>query len=85
MISNNTVGTVTTIKNQHIPEVTEVPVKKVWDDVNDQDGIRDNETITFELYGVDKNTVLATYTFETTTRSFTTSFTTSTFWIILIS
>ena len=33
-------GTTTTITNQHIPEETEATVVKVWDDKDDQDGIR---------------------------------------------
>ena len=35
-----TAGTVTTLTNTHIPETTEATVKKVWDDANNQDGIR---------------------------------------------
>ena len=52
------------ITNTHKPDETTIPVKKIWDDENDQDGIRDNEKVTFELYGVDKNTVIATYEFN---------------------
>ena len=33
-------GTVTTLTNTHEPAVTEATVKKVWNDGNDQDGIR---------------------------------------------
>ena len=33
-------GTVTTLTNTHEPAVTEATVKKVWNDANDQDGIR---------------------------------------------
>ncbi len=35
-------GTITTLTNVHKPEETEVTVKKVWDDANDQDHIRPN-------------------------------------------
>ena len=31
-------GTITTITNTHIPELTEATVKKVWNDANNQDG-----------------------------------------------
>ncbi len=34
------VGKITTIKNKHVPEVTEATVKKVWDDADNQDGKR---------------------------------------------
>ena len=33
-------GTVTTLTNKHVPEVTSVTVKKVWDDADNRDGIR---------------------------------------------
>ena len=33
-------GTVTTLTNVHTPELTEATVRKVWDDANNQDGIR---------------------------------------------
>ena len=36
-------GLVTTLTNTHAPEKTSATVKKVWDDVNDQDGIRPSE------------------------------------------
>ena len=40
-IENNTTnGTVTTITNKHTPAVTEASVKKVWDDADNQDGMR---------------------------------------------
>ncbi len=33
-------GIVTTLTNSHSPETTEATVKKVWNDANDQDGVR---------------------------------------------
>ena len=33
-------GTVTTLTNTHEPETTEVTVRKLWDDMNDRDGLR---------------------------------------------
>ena len=33
-------GVVTTLKNRHVPETTSATVRKVWDDANNQDGIR---------------------------------------------
>ena len=33
-------GLITTLTNRHTPEITEVTVKKVWDDANNQDGKR---------------------------------------------
>ncbi len=45
MTSNITEGDTTTITNKHIPEVTEAAVKKVWDDTDNQDGIRPDELI----------------------------------------
>ena len=41
-------GVITSIINPHTPEVTEATVKKVWDDNDDQDGIRP-EKITVNL------------------------------------
>ena len=38
-----------TVTNTYTPETTEVPVNKVWDDNNDQDGVRP-ESITVILY-----------------------------------
>lgn len=35
-------GNVTTITNAHVPEVTDLHVQKVWDDADNQDGIRPN-------------------------------------------
>ena len=35
-----TVGYVTTLTNKHTPETTQIDVKKVWEDANNQDGIR---------------------------------------------
>ena len=40
LTSTATEGTITTLTNTHTPEVTEATVKKVWDDAEDQDGIR---------------------------------------------
>ncbi len=37
------------ITNTHIPEVIDIPIKKIWNDNNDQDGIRP-EFITITLY-----------------------------------
>ena len=37
----------TTITNTHIPEVLDITGKKVWNDNNDQDGIRPNEIIVY--------------------------------------
>ena len=52
------------ITNSYEPSTITIPVKKVWSDANDQDGIRDEETITFELYGAGGAKV-AEYTFPT--------------------
>ena len=46
--SNETEGTVTTITNVHEPATEELTVKKIWDDADDQDGIRP-ETLTVTL------------------------------------
>ena len=43
LTSNETKGTITTITNTHIPEVTSATVKKVWDDADNQDGKRPTE------------------------------------------
>ena len=40
LTGTSTEGTITTLTNTHTPEVTEATVKKVWDDAEDQDGIR---------------------------------------------
>ena len=40
LTGTSTNGTITTITNTHIPEVTEATVKKVWNDANNQDGKR---------------------------------------------
>ena len=45
---NETEGTVTTITNKHTPEVITLTVTKVWDDKDDQDGLRP-ESITITL------------------------------------
>ena len=41
-------GTVTTLTNTHVPDVTSATVKKVWDDANNQDGIQP-ESLTVTL------------------------------------
>ena len=46
--SMNKEGVITSIINPHTPETTEATVKKVWDDNDDQDGIRP-EKITVNL------------------------------------
>ena len=48
LTSNVTEGTVTTLTNTHEPEQTEASVEKVWDDADDQDGMRP-ETLTVKL------------------------------------
>ena len=42
-----------TITNTHVPEKTQVPVRKVWDDANDQDGKRAPVTIALLANGKD--------------------------------
>jgi hypothetical protein len=42
-------GTITTLTNSYTPEETEATVEKVWNDENDQDGIRP-ENIQVQLY-----------------------------------
>lgn len=49
-------GTTTTITNTHTPATTEATVKKVWDDANDQDGIRP-ESLTVTLSNGDTVTL----------------------------
>ena len=39
----------TTLTNKHTPATTEATVKKVWDDANNQDGIRPAESLTVTL------------------------------------
>jgi hypothetical protein len=39
-VSNVTNGDETVITNRHIPEITSVAVRKVWDDDNNRDGLR---------------------------------------------
>ena len=41
---------ITTLKNSHTPEITEISGSKIWDDNNDQDGIRP-ESVVINLYG----------------------------------
>ena len=50
-ISNDT-AYVFTVTNSHVPVVTEVNVTKVWNDSNNQDGVRP-ESITIRLYADD--------------------------------
>ena len=50
MISNNTVGTLTTITNKHESYKTNISVEKVWDDENNQDGLR--TAIEVELFKI---------------------------------
>ena len=45
LTDNTTDGTITTITNTHKPETTEVTIKKVWDDADNQDGIRPSEIV----------------------------------------
>ena len=40
LTNKETEGTITTLTNSYTPETTEAMVKKVWDDADDQDGIR---------------------------------------------
>ncbi len=51
------------ISNCHIPEVVEVPVSKVWDDANNQDGARPDE-ITFRLMADGTEVEVVTVTAE---------------------
>ncbi|SMC48009.1 Cna B-type domain-containing protein, partial [Aristaeella lactis] len=48
LTGNSTEGTITSLTNTHNLEKTEVSVKKVWDDANDQDGYRP-ESLTVTL------------------------------------
>ena len=49
--SSETRGKITTLTNTYAPELTEVTVTKVWDDADDQDGLRpDLAEITVILY-----------------------------------
>ena len=43
LTGNSTEGTITTLTNTHTPAETEATVKKVWDDKDNQDGIRPTE------------------------------------------
>ncbi len=71
MTSNNTEGLVTTITNTHEVEKADVTVTKVWEDNNNQDGIRPEEIeVTLYANGEEVDTVKLTeannwsYTFE---------------------
>ena len=57
------VGYVTTLTNTHTPEVTDVTVIKVWDDADDQDGIRP-ESLTITL--LNGNTPVGSVTLDET-------------------
>ncbi|MBQ2040610.1 MAG: Cna B-type domain-containing protein [Lachnospiraceae bacterium] len=48
----DTEGNITGIKitNKHVPETTTVTVEKLWDDANDQDGIRKDVGATVQLF-----------------------------------
>ena len=47
--SNKTEGKVTTITNKHVPETIDISGRKIWDDNNNQDGLRP-EKIVVRLY-----------------------------------
>ncbi|MBQ6520391.1 MAG: Cna B-type domain-containing protein [Anaerolineaceae bacterium] len=42
-------GYITTLTNSHTPYTKTVPVKKIWDDADDQDGLRPADSITVTL------------------------------------
>ena len=51
-------GTVTTLTNTHVAEVVSVSVEKIWDDSNNQDGIRPASLdVTLQKNGADLKTV----------------------------
>ena len=52
-LSQETKNDVTTLTNRHVPERTELTVTKVWNDEDNQDGIRP-ETLNVTLYGDDE-------------------------------
>jgi len=48
-----------TVTNTHVPEVTSINVTKVWDDADDQDGVRpENVTVILVVDGVDDVSVV---------------------------
>ena len=57
--SMDSANNVVTVTNTYIPQQTSVKVNKVWDDHDNQDGIRP-ASVTVSLYGRDKVTALAT-------------------------
>ena len=50
---NAAIGTGETMTNKHVPETVDIPVKKTWNDANDQDGLRP-ESITVHLFAGDE-------------------------------
>ncbi len=52
LISNETVGTITTLTNKHEPELIDIPVEKVWEDSDNKYKIRP-ESITVQLLADD--------------------------------
>ncbi len=60
-----TEGTITTLTNAHTPETTSATVRKVWDDANDQDGIRP-ESLTVKLSSGQSVTLNAANKWEAT-------------------
>ena len=61
LTGNVTDGYITTITNKHVPEYVDVSGVKIWDDANDEDGIRPSK-VTVILYadGTQKDTTTAT-------------------------
>ena len=57
------------ITNEHTPELIDIPVEKVWDDADDQDGVRPN-SVTFNLLA--DGTAVANKTVELTAANATT-------------
>ena len=68
LVSNETAGTITTITNKHDVSKVNVSVKKVWDDNNNQDGMRatslnvklfaDDKDVTQDVLGSDHVTLI---------------------------
>ena len=48
-IGTSTEGDVTTITNRHVPATVDVGVEKIWDDANNQDGIRPSGDTTLRV------------------------------------
>lgn len=58
LIGNTTSGTITTLTNTHVPAKVEAKVVKVWEDNNDQDGVRPKTLkVTLKADGVEKQEV----------------------------